>query len=175
MLKLAGDQVFLRALESSDIDFLYQVENDMAIWELSGTLAPYSKELLRQYIDSAHLDIYEAKQLRLCICENGTGTALGFVDLFDFEPCHKRVGVGIIIYRVDFQNKGIGSEALRLVEDYCFQILDLHQIYANVLEENQKSNYVFTKLGYQKVGIKKDWIYFNKEFKNEILYQKIRA
>jgi diamine N-acetyltransferase len=110
----------------------------------------------------------------LCICENGTGTALGFVDLFDFEPSHKRVGVGIIIYNKQFQNKGIGSESLSLIEDYCFQILDLHQIYANVLEENQKSNHVFTKLGYQKVGVKKDWIRFNKEFKNEILYQKIR-
>ena len=67
MLNLKGKQVYLRALEPTDLDFLYQLENDTSVWELSGTLKPYSKKVLQLYLDNAHRDIYEVKQLRLCI------------------------------------------------------------------------------------------------------------
>jgi diamine N-acetyltransferase len=42
MLNLAGEQVFLRALESSDIDFLYQVENNTLKMPISMFMRPNS-------------------------------------------------------------------------------------------------------------------------------------
>ena len=51
MLNLKGKQVYLRALEPTDLDFLYQLENDTSVWELSGTLKPYSKKVLQLYLD----------------------------------------------------------------------------------------------------------------------------
>ena len=51
MLKLKGDNLVLRALEPSDLDFLYQLENDTSIWEISGTLKPYSKKVLQLYLE----------------------------------------------------------------------------------------------------------------------------
>ena len=44
MLNLKGKQVYLRALEPTDLDFLYKLENDTSVWEVSGTLKPYSKK-----------------------------------------------------------------------------------------------------------------------------------
>ena len=44
MLNLKGEQVYLRALEPTDLDFLYKLENDTSVWEVSGTLKPYSKK-----------------------------------------------------------------------------------------------------------------------------------
>ena len=38
--------VQLRALEPEDIDFLYQLENDQTLWEVSETQAPFSRQLL---------------------------------------------------------------------------------------------------------------------------------
>ena len=68
MLNLKGENIYLRALEPQDLDFLYHLENNPEIWEISGTTAPYSKHVLQLYLENAHKDIYEVKQLRLCIC-----------------------------------------------------------------------------------------------------------
>ena len=75
MLKLQGENIFLRALEPEDLDFLYELENNGDVWEISGTTAPYSKFILRQYLENAHKDIFEAKQLRLCICKHDHNVA----------------------------------------------------------------------------------------------------
>ena len=173
MLRLKVDHIFLRALEPGDLDFLYKWENDPGVWEISGTTAPYSKHVLQWYLENAHRDIYEAKQLRLCICDLEE-KVVGLIDLFDFDPKNLRVGMGIVISDEINRNQGMGSEAIELLCEYVFSILGLRQVYANVLEENKPSIHLFTKLGFREVGVKKDWIYTTGKFKNEILYQKIK-
>ena len=173
MVNLQGEHIRLRALEPTDLDFLYELENNTDLWEISGTTTPYSKHVLKLYLDNAHRDIYDVKQLRLCIVKENK--VVGLIDLFDFDPQNKRVGVGIVVLDDKERNKGIGTEAVSLLTDYIFQVLGLRQLYANVLEENAASLYLFKKLGFVEVGIKKDWIFSNGIFKNEILLQKIKA
>ena len=105
---LKGNSIKLRPLEPEDLEFLYDSENDESNWLISGTQVPYSKYLLKQYIENSHQDIYEAKQVRLVIESNNTFIPIGLIDLFDFDPLHKRAGVGILI-NPRFQNKGFAS------------------------------------------------------------------
>lgn len=174
MLNLKGKQVQLRALEPTDLDFLYELENDTAIWEISGTLKPYSKKVLQLYLENAHRDIYEVKQLRLCICKPDQ-KCIGLIDLFDFDPKHQRAGIGIVITNPGDRNKGLGAEALSLLCDYAFSTLDLHQLYANILEENEASIHLFEKMGFVQIGVKKEWTRTSSGFKNEIMFQKINS
>ncbi len=174
MVKLKGNSVYLRALEPEDLQFLYELENNPAVWEISGTLAPYSRHVLKQYLDNAHRDIFEVKQLRLCICSNDN-EVIGLIDLFDYNPVHRRAGVGIIILAEDRRNQGAGYEALQLLLDYTFSALDLRQVYANVGEDNAASIHLFNKLGFVESGRKKDWIRSGNMYKNEILFQKINS
>lgn len=173
MLSLQGDAISLRALEREDLDFLYRIENDTSIWEISGTLKPYSKGLLKKYLENAYLDIHEAKQLRLVIV-NGNQEAVGLIDLFNYDPKNRRAGLGVIIANEQNRGKGIGAEAVQLLCEYAFSILDLHQVYANILVDNKASIELFESLGFQKVGVKKDWVRSKGTFKDELLYQKIR-
>jgi diamine N-acetyltransferase len=169
---LKGQQINLRALEKEDLNFLYELENNTDVWEISGTVTPYSKDVLTFYLENAHRDIYEVKQLRLVI-SNTDNKPLGLIDLYDFDPKHKRAGVGIVIVNEAERNKGIGSEALSLISNYAFSALELRQLYANILEENKRSIYLFQKLGFARVGVKKDWISSNGVYKDEVLFQKI--
>ncbi|WP_405265836.1 GNAT family N-acetyltransferase [Cellulophaga sp. Ld12] len=172
MYSLKGEKVYLRALEPSDLDFLYHLENSTEIWEVSGTTAPYSKQVLEMYLDNVHRDIYEVKQLRLCICALDD-TVVGLIDLFDFDPKNRKAGIGVIIASKDQRNNGFGAEALELLCGYSRVTLELHQVYCNILEDNNPSIHLFEKLGFKKIGIKKDWILSEGIYKNEILYQKI--
>tara|TARA_R110002050_G_scaffold16019_1_gene48886 strand:+ start:13486 stop:14010 length:525 start_codon:yes stop_codon:yes gene_type:complete len=172
MYSLKGEHVFLRALESNDLDFLYQIENSTDVWEISGTTTPYSRQVLQMYLDNAHRDIYDVKQLRLCI-STLDNKAIGLIDLFDFDPKNRRAGIGIVIASQQSRNLGYGAEALELLCGYSKVTLELHQLYCNILDDNKPSIHLFEKLGFIRVGVKKDWIASNGKFKNEILYQKI--
>ena len=173
MLNLKGKNITLRALEPEDLEFLYEIENNQIFWEVSHTQTPFSKFILKQYLENAHLDIFEAKQLRLVIEEEFTKKQIGMVDLFDFNPQHKRAGIGILIHP-DFQKNGFASEALSILIKYTFSFLDLHQLYANITADNSNSISLFTKHNFEKVGVKKDWILSNGKFKDEILFQLIK-
>lgn len=170
---LRGNQIFLRALEPTDLDFLYLLENDEDIWEVSNTVSPYSKFVLKQYLDNAHRDIFEVKQMRLAVCTNENEELVGLVDLFDFEPKHRRVGVGIIIYGDQSRRKGFAFEAIEILIKYSKLHLNAHQLFANIGAANDTSIKLFEKLGFERCGLKKDWILHAGQFKDELIYQYI--
>ncbi len=172
-MTLKGDTIYLRALEPEDLEFIYAIENDEDIWEVSNTQTPYSKFLIRQYLENAHQDIYEAKQLRLAICTNTSDKAIGLIDLFEFDPKNNRAGIGIVIQNVEDRSKGYGKEALGLVIDFSFKQLQLHQLFANIGVENSSSLNLFAIFGFQKIGVKKDWIYTNNNYQDEAIFQLI--
>jgi len=170
---LTGENIFLRALEPEDLDFVYAVENEESIWEVSNTQTPYSRFLIREYLKNAQQDIYEAKQLRLAICKKGVFQPVGLIDLFEFDPRNNRAGVGILIKSAENRNSGIGTECLDLLIKYAFKTLNLHQLFANIDSENEASLKLFTNFGFQQAGIKKEWNYVNGKYKDELLFQLI--
>lgn len=174
METLKGKNLQLRAIEPEDLNFLHTIENNELFWEISHTQTPFSRYVLKQYLENAHLDIYETKQLRLIIEEVADKKQVGMIDLFDFNPQHQRAGVGILIHPY-FQNRGFADEALALLINYSFSYLNLHQLYANITSDNVKSMALFKKHNFTKIGVKKDWILSNGKYKDEILYQLIKV
>lgn len=156
MKHLINKNIKLRAIEPDDIDILYTWENNSEIWHLSNTLVPFSKNILRKYIENSHEDIFTSKQLRL-IVENDKGEAVGLIDLFDFDFFNSRAGIGILIHDEKNRKKGFASEALSLLIDYCFEILQINQIYCNINTNNIASIKLFTNAGFEISGTKKMW------------------
>ncbi|MDC8004991.1 GNAT family N-acetyltransferase [Aureisphaera galaxeae] len=173
MKALQGEHVYLRALEPTDLELLYELENNESIWEVSHTQTPYSKYVLKQYLDNAHRDIFEVKQLRLVVCPVGWEEGVGLIDFFDFDPKHRRVGVGIVIFSDSDRQRGYATESLELLCNYARKHLQVHQVYANITEDNTPSIRLFEKLGFEKAGTKVDWILSGGVYKNELLYQKV--
>ncbi len=172
---LQSNTIELRALEPADIDILYTWENDQQLWHLSNTVVPFSKFILEQYIMNADQDIYTAKQLRLIIdkTEGSTKTTIGAIDLFDFDPVNQRAGVGILIDKSE-QNKGYATQALELLIEYSFNVLQLHQLYCNITTDNLASLELFKKQSFEIIGIKKEWIFIKDKWVDEYLLQLIK-
>ena len=168
---LKGENIQLRALEPSDLETLYQWENDTSIWKVSQTIVPFSKHMLTEYLANAHQDIFTAKQLRLIIEKEGR--SIGTIDLFDFEPTHQRVGVGIWIADEGERQKGYAKEALRLMIDYVFNQLQLNQIYCNISSTNKVSINLFSSLDFILVGVKKNWNKTQEGWEDELLFQRL--
>lgn len=174
---LEDSLIKLRAPEPCDVDLLYSWENNMEIWKVSNTVTPFSKHILMQYLQTAHLDIWETKQLRLII-EAKTQSSLmlvpiGMVDLFDFDPFHQRAGIGILIANKKHRQKGYATHAIDLISQYAFKTLQLHQLYCNVASNNAVSLKLFLNAGFNKVGVKKEWLKHGDQWVDEIMLQQI--
>ncbi len=167
------EHIYLRALEPTDLELLYAYENDRTIWKASNTITPFSKDILEQYLSCSHHDIYTNKQLRLMICLCKNHQPIGTIDLFDFDPLHSRIGVGVLIFE-EFRKQGFAFESIELIKDYTKNTLMLHQLFCNISATNTDSLSLFEKCGFTLIGTKKQWNRVSsKEFEDECMYQLI--
>ena len=68
-MMLSGGAVRLRAVEPEDAELLYEWENDPAVWAVSGTTEPFSREQIQRFIErqASGGDLLRTGQLRLMI------------------------------------------------------------------------------------------------------------
>lgn len=141
---LKGKNISLRNLKESDIDFLQKIENNPTLWEFGSEQKIYTKQELLSYIKNSNTPLKTAKQYRFVVDYNNT--PIGFVDLFNYKK--KSASVGIIINEKN-QNKGFAKESLKLLSDYCFNVLGLNQLSCNVGKDNVISNKLFLSSSYK--------------------------
>jgi diamine N-acetyltransferase len=165
----------LRALEPEDLELLYEWENNDSNWMISNTISPFSKYILKRYLESSHKNIYETGQLRLMIDHIPDSVTIGTIDVFDFDPFHKRAGLGILIANEAYRRRGYASMSLTCLIDYCFKTLQVHQLYCNILANNTESIDLFKKQGFVQTGQKKDWINNSDNYLDEYFFQLIRT
>ncbi|MDO7885624.1 GNAT family N-acetyltransferase [Hymenobacter cheonanensis] len=149
--------VTLRALEPDDLEFLFQLENDPALWAVSDVLpAPISRHALREYLRHAAASLAEAGQMRLIITSEEK-LPVGTLDLFDYSVLHQRAGVGITVLAAA-RRRGYAQAALAALLPYARQGLQLHQLYCTVAADNGPSLSLFKKAGFRRVGVRQDWL-----------------
>ena len=154
---ISNDIITLRSLEPTDLDVLYQWENDTSLWTVSNIMAPSPKSYLWQYLQNYDSDIYNTRQLRLMVTLTTTGEAIGTIDLTNLDPLNNRAELGILIDHAH-EGKGYGSEALKLTIGYVRDYLGLFQLYTLVPTNNTACIALLKKHGFTTSGCLKDWI-----------------
>ena len=145
----------------------------MLYWAISNTISPFSKYTLKRYVEISHKSIYETGQLRLMIDYIPDNISVGSIDIFEFDPYHNRAGVGILIADEQYRRKGLASMSLTCIINYCFKKLGLHQLYCNILADNQESMQLFSKLGFVQAGIRKEWVKTPTGYIDQYIFQLI--
>ena len=158
---LKGRNIVLRPLQKTDLDFLFEIENNIENWQFGSEKKKYNKQELLDYITNAKTDISLAKQYRFVIDLNST--PIGFIDLFNYT--NDSAGMGVIITE-KYRKKGFAKEALNLLTDYAFIILDINQLHATVTKDNLASIKLFTSCGFEHRRELKDLQYFVKLAEN---------
>lgn len=154
---LHDDRIKLRAIEPEDLEIIFQIENNPELWQVSCSTVPYSRYAIKQYIANTSNDIYADRELRLMVEDIEVGHVVGCVDLSNFDPLHGRAEIGMVVLN-DERGRGIGSRALKLLCQYAFRFLHLHQLYAYVPADNQASLKMFTNVGFERHLLLVDWL-----------------
>ena len=169
---LSNDIISLRALEPTDLDTLYKWENDTALWAVSDTVAPYSREALWHYLEQYTGDIYAQRQLRLMVTLNDGGAPVGTVDFLNFDPLNNRAELGLFI-APEFRDKGLGRQALDLLTAYSREHIGLRQLYVFIAVDNEVCLNLFEDYGYRRVGIINSWVKRGNAYRDVALLQMV--
>lgn len=154
---LNNGTITLRAPEPEDLEVMYNIENNPELWKVGCTTVPYSRYVLRQYIENSTNDIFADRQIRLMVERNTDRCILGSVDLTGFEPLHNRAEIGLVVSE-QYRSEGVGKQALKMLCDYGFNFLHLHQLYAYVAVDSIACLQMFYSCGFTKQMQLKEWI-----------------
>jgi len=163
--------VHLRAIEPEDLDLLYSIENDDALWDVGNTSVPYSRYTLHDYIANATDDIYADGQVRLIVETPGKQT-VGIADIVNFDPKHRRAELGLVIQR-QYRRKGYGRSAIARLTDYALRVLHLHQLYVVVATDNQPCVKLFSSMGFDATATLRHWLFDGRSYHDAMLLQTI--
>jgi len=86
------------------------------------------------------------------IYERASGRPIGNTDLREINFKHGTATFGILIGEPSCWNRGYGTEATRLVLDYAFHVLGLHNVLLTVYETNPRGVRAYEKAGFRRIG-----------------------
>ena len=171
MNELTSDGIIrLRAMEPSDIDIIYEWENDSRFWTVTDTVAPYSKQALREYVAAYRADIYSQRELRLIVTLASTGQSIGIVDFMNFDPLNNRAELGLLI-APSLQGQGYGERTIELVKKYAGEHIGLRQLYVFIRNDNTSCLALFDNHGFHRAGLLKNWVKRGKDYHDVVFMQ----
>lgn len=163
---LEGERVFLRPIGTEDTEILYRSLFNKETRMMTGTQKHFTREQIHQYIANKGQDS-SSVLLLICLCENDQ--VIGDVQIGDIDRNNRNAFIRISIDQNAYQGKGYGSEALLLMLDYGFGILNLHRIELNVFSFNERAIHTYEKLGFQREGVQRQALYYNHTYHDSIL------
>ena len=83
-----------------------------------------------------------------CFAIEESGKTIGQVNYNEIDPKSKSTNLDILIPEVKFQNRGFGTDAVRILTQYLFEELDVNKCWAEVNIQNQRAIRTLKKAGF---------------------------
>jgi RimJ/RimL family protein N-acetyltransferase len=146
--KMAGRRCYLSPLDPEEAEKYVGWLSDMEV-------AQYLKVSYRIISLDSEREILEkfARQGdHFAIVDVKTDELIGGCGLLNLDSVNRSSEVGIFIGEKSYWNKGYGEEALRLLLDYAFNILNLESLMLNVYSFNTRAIRCYRKVGFREIG-----------------------
>ena len=161
--KIAGERLYLSPMNVEDAETYVNWLNNRGVSDNLGMTAsvvrvPGEKE----YIESKKSSDYD-----FSIVLNDD-TIIGNISLMHVDLVSGKATLGIFIGDEDNRNKGYGTEAIKLLVDYGFNILRLHNIDLNVFDFNERAIKAYEKVGFKEYGRRHESYFLDGKFHDEI-------
>ncbi len=156
VLNLIGERVALGPLHDGLLPRLVRWANDFLTVDLGGDdprprspqeVAAFWGPLLKgERSDWIGFAIYELPDL----------LPVGITNVRDFSGPNRTAEFGITIGEVDRRGHGLGTEATRLVLDYAFTVLGVHNVWLDTLASNEAALRAYARAGFKEIGRRRE-------------------
>jgi RimJ/RimL family protein N-acetyltransferase len=151
--KIAGKKCYLSPIDMNDAEKFTGWLNDP---EVTINLDNLSRSLTLEEEKEFLQSISKSNNMIFGIIDNSTDKIIGTCGLHGVNYIDGTAEFGIFIGDKDSWGKGFGMEATRLIIDYGFSVLNLHNIYLRVFEFNKRAIRVYEKCGFKVIGKRRE-------------------
>ena len=149
--KMIGKSCYLSPVSLEDAEKYCIWLNDEDVFRTlnisNSTLTLHDEKAILQEISKNHM---------YGIIDNSTDKLIGSCGLHNIDQRNQNCEIGIFIGDKSMWNKGYGSEAMRLLADYAFKYLNMHNIMLKVYSYNKGAVKCYEKAGFRIVGIRRE-------------------
>lgn len=146
---LKGEKVVLRAMRREYLEKYTEFRNDVELQLLSSDDPPMPVEydrVLKNYEE--HLARPRGQFIWFAIEVQG-GKFVGQCILHRFDYAARTCELGITIGDRDYQNRGYGKDAVRLLTRYAFRLLNMQKVWLTTNGTNLRAQKAFRAAGYE--------------------------
>ncbi|WP_172369465.1 GNAT family N-acetyltransferase [Sporosarcina jiandibaonis] len=170
---LETERLVLREIINEDANAIfYNFTNDDVI-QYYGTEKFNGIEEAKKIIEIFAINYVEKRGIRWGIQRKDDQKIIGTIGFHAWFQKHKRAEIGYEIHP-DYWRKGYTHEALLEIISYGFEEMELTRIGAVVFTENEASNKLLTKIGFQNEGLLKNYMYQNGKPHDTYIYSFLR-
>lgn len=147
--RLCGTKCYLSPSDETDAQKIQAWENDLEVLlgaSMDGISTPASSLYRTPNEPSRMLDHM------MMIVDLETDTPIGWCALFPQIPANRRAILGIMIGEKSYWGQGYGTEAVNLILDYGFNVLNVNSVELGVYAFNQRAIRCYEKVGFKRIG-----------------------
>lgn len=163
--KLIGEKCYLSPISIEDAEQYVEWLNDM---EVSKNLVMSSRQITLEKEREILSNMSKNQSQIFGIIDKSNDKLIGNCSLFNIDHHDGKAGFGIFIGDKSYWNKGYGTEATKLILDYGFNILNLHNIWLEVYSYNLSAIKSYEKVGFKLVGKKREAKRINGQWFDEV-------
>lgn len=167
------EKIILKELNKDDIFIINDLRNDWENKKMTlGVRFPImfeDDELWYEHICQDHTN----RNIYFAIKEKCTNLTVGVIQLIGVDYINNRAYIGIQIKK-EAKGKGYGVDAVNLITDYAFNVLNLRKVQAEVIAYNKASLNLFEKCGFMIEAVLKEQIYFDSLYHDLYILGKIK-
>lgn len=145
---LQGKLVSLRGVEKEDLEPVREWLTDTELLHLLG-----ARPMPIATVDPEKLpELFRLREGRVMAITSRDRALVGLIAFGNFHEFNRSAQVLVLIGNRGEWNRGLGSDALRLLTRFAFEDLNLNSLEAHVPEFNSRALRAFAKVGYQREG-----------------------
>lgn len=165
MSRMFSERIMLREYRKGDLEYIRGWVNDPEIVEnLSDIfLYPHSLNETEGFLTMI-LEGKAQNQKYFIIADKETEEYIGQIDLIKIDWKNRVAEMGIVIGRKELLGKGFGSEAIRLMQNFVFQRLNLNRLQLLVHDYNVRAYRCYLKCGFSEEGRSRQSFFINGQY-----------
>ncbi len=160
--KLVGEHIYLSPVSTEDVEKYTKWMNDFETTDYIGQSTKiYTLEKERRFLENC---VEKEEGVTLGIVKIEDDKLIGNCGLKSINTVGRNATLGIFIGENEERSKGYGAEAIRLLLDYGFNYLNLHEINLHVYSFNKRAIKCYEKIGFKEYGRRRESVYINGKY-----------
>jgi RimJ/RimL family protein N-acetyltransferase len=154
LVNIIGEHIALGPLRRDLVPLYLRWRNDFDVQRTFGNVpAPVTLEARTAWFDE---QATVADAIWFTIYAVDDWRPIGTTDLFEVDHRLRTARFGMLIGEADARGKGYGTETVRLMLDYAFTALGLHNVMLSVSEYNLAGRRAYEKAGFREFGRRRE-------------------